>query len=130
MARPIDPARAEARARGDKRYISVRMCPKGHLGERFVVSTACCKCADIKRAERSTGRKSGRPKAPRGKPKPQAHRIVRQQPPRSINITRPVRAAISDYAHSHDARERSDYLNSLIRNITAKVLAYHDEENA
>lgn len=129
MARPNDPAREEARARGDKRYISARMCPRGHLGERFVVSTTCCKCADIKRAERATGRKPGRPKVPRIKPKPQAHRIVQQQRPHSISITRPVRAAMADYAHSLEARQRSEYLDSLIRNVTAKVPSY-DEENA
>jgi hypothetical protein len=105
------------------------MCPKGHLGERFVISTACCKCADIKRAERGTGRKPGRPKVPRIKPKPQAHRIVQRQP-RSISITRPVHDAIADYALSRDARERSDYLDALIRNVTAKVPDCHDEENA
>src|SRR5258708_4720904 len=51
MPRPIDPAREEARQRGEKRYIAARLCPLGHR-ERFVVSPSCCICLEIRQAER------------------------------------------------------------------------------
>lgn len=38
-------ALAEARAKGEKTYISGIPCPKGHNGERYVSSQSCCACA-------------------------------------------------------------------------------------
>lgn len=39
-----DEEAAAARARGEKRYVSRRPCPKGHVGERFVSNYGCVEC--------------------------------------------------------------------------------------
>ncbi len=40
--------RAEAKARGLKRYFTGKACPRGHLAERFVSSPICLECARSK----------------------------------------------------------------------------------
>jgi hypothetical protein len=108
MARPIDPAREQARARGEKRYIAARACPLGHVGERFVISTACCICADIKRVERIGNRKPIKVKVP----KP----IKIAEPVKVIAPSTPIIVrALADYYRTVEARERSRHLDHLIR---------------
>jgi hypothetical protein len=116
MPRPIDPAREAARARGDKRYIAARVCPRGHF-ERYVISAGCCKCADIKRAERL-----GKPVKARAKGVP--HQVSTRQ--HGVNVaaakTRfnrpPFTHALANYQHSPEGRQRSKYLDSLIRKVS------------
>jgi hypothetical protein len=115
MARQADPARAEAKARGEKRYVSARAlgCPKGHVGERFVISTACCKCADIKRAERIAGKSRKPIKVKVPKPiKPEPIKIIAPIP----GMPRIIRA-MADYGRTVEAQERSLYLNSLLTRV-------------
>jgi hypothetical protein len=126
MARLPDPEREAARERGDKRYISAKPCPHGHVGERFVISTACCVCADITRAKRS-GQSFLRSLAKR-KPEPEPE-------PEPVAEVRFRRSAFSrmlmEYHSSQEGRARSRYLNRLIRDLTAiKEVPRYDEENA
>ena len=42
---PLPPSpRDVARAAGLERYVSTQVCPKGHLGERYVATNRCCPC--------------------------------------------------------------------------------------
>jgi hypothetical protein len=127
VPRPIDPAREEARARGDKRYVSSKACPHSHVGERFVISTACCVCADIKRAARL-----GKPvkKTPRQIAERQAEYVEAAK----VRFNRPAFThALAEYHHSQEARARSRYLDRLVKKLTAsaiKKVPKHDKENA
>lgn len=47
-------ARAEAKAAGQKRYLTGNPCPNGHLAERYTSTGSCCKCI-----EESTKRQAG-----------------------------------------------------------------------
>jgi hypothetical protein len=113
------PARVVALAAGEKTFDTGKACSHGHTSPRYVGTGICIRCQEIRNAKRSTGRKPGRPKVKRVKPKAQPHRVV-QSRPRSISIKRPLSAAIADYAHTLEARERSEHLDTLIRNVTAK----------
>lgn len=44
--------RGEARARGDKYYASGTVCPKGHIGKRFVSGSDCFACCSEKSASK------------------------------------------------------------------------------
>lgn len=124
MARPVDPVREEARQLHLTRYISARPCPHGHVGERFTVSTGCCRCGDIARAERL-----GKPSQPRPVkvPKPIAEPIPSS--PSSGRFNNPALArALTDYHLSAEARQRSRYLDQIVRGITASGKVPHVEE--
>ena len=115
MPRPIDPARDEARARRDKRYISTKACPHGHLGERFVISASCCTCADIARAERL-----GDPGKTKVKKKPTPQQHAENIEAAASRFHRPAFVhTLADCNHTIAARERSNHLDSLIKNLTA-----------
>lgn len=101
MVRPIDPAREEARARGDKRYISERACPQSHF-ERFVINAGCYVCQTI--------RQQSTPKPP--KPIKVECASVTPLP----KVSRPEFArALAEYHYSQEGRERSRRLNRLIK---------------
>jgi 5-methylcytosine-specific restriction endonuclease McrA len=52
--------RAEARAKGLKRYFSGEPCGNGHIAERFVCNSMCCECGKLRqRTESWSGRKTG-----------------------------------------------------------------------
>jgi hypothetical protein len=107
MPRAVDIARIEARAAGLTRYISAKPCPQGHVGERFVASTRCCACAGVKSAARV-----------KRKPTQQAVAAMRKADDAKVTPTRKVLArAIAGYGKSVEARDRSEYLDKLIRKI-------------
>ena len=113
MARESEQSLIEARALGLKRYVSARPCPAGHLGERYTISSTCCACADAARAARL-----GNPDRVVHTSKPKPRRTV---PPATFE--RPAfRSALIGETRDHNAKARSDYLDSLIRDFTkAKV---------
>jgi hypothetical protein len=110
MPRAAEPSLIEARERGAKRYTSMRPCPR-HAAplERFTVSTSCCVCAGVKGAERV-----------KAKPKPNQQQVAAIRKADDARVTTPRKAlarALQDYARNPGARERSDYLDDLIRKI-------------
>jgi hypothetical protein len=40
-------AAALARASGERHYLSIRACPKGHVGKRFVSNNGCAECLRV-----------------------------------------------------------------------------------
>jgi hypothetical protein len=110
MPREPEPSLIEARERGAKRYVSALQCSKGHQPplERFTVSTSCCVCAGVKGPERSK------------KPKPNQQQVAAIRKADDARVPTPRKAlarALQDYACNPGARERSDYLDQLIRKI-------------
>jgi hypothetical protein len=107
MARPIDQVREAARVAGDTRYISAKPCPKGHVGERFVISTACCACGDVRRVERK-----GKPIMKRSPKENRAQDIEAAK----ARFNRPAFGrALADYRNSEEAHRHSKYLNDRIK---------------
>jgi hypothetical protein len=115
MPRPADLKREEAKALGLKRYVSsARLCPQGH-SEFYVISAGCCKCS----AERLRKRK----KQPRAK-RPQVSAKVHMEniALAATRFNRPKFIhALTEYAHSAAARQRSAYLDRLTRQMLTKV---------
>lgn len=62
LPRPPNPAWHEASRRGDTRYISDRVCIRGHVGERYVLNGACVVCVKAYSAEYQA--KHPKPKKP------------------------------------------------------------------
>src|SRR5579863_10633946 len=111
MVRPVDPEREAARVRGDTRYISTKPCPKGHVGERFVISTACCTCGDIARARRKGKLIANR--SPKLTSEKQAETIEAPK----VRFNRPVIRALADYGHTVEAQRHSRHLDRLTRQM-------------
>src|SRR5437868_1278285 len=58
--------RAEARERGLTRYFNGNPCPRGHGGERFVSSGACCECSAARvSARQEAARLAREPRIPK-----------------------------------------------------------------
>lgn len=72
-------ALAEARANGEKTYLSGKPCPKGHVGERYVSSQCCCKC----HADRKISRRPNHERALTKK-----HNALRREIARNLGKTR------------------------------------------
>lgn len=101
MSRPPNPARQAARISGEKRYLSSRPCPRGHLA-RWVVGAGCVMCS-AERHRRARERK----------------RLLREaliaEACQSATHRRFPADALAKYRSSELSAEHSRYLDELIR---------------
>lgn len=122
-----DEARIAAQASREKTYQG-KPCAHGHNGWRYTATAICIACNDERNARRKTGNKPGRPPKSATAKKPQPPRKRRPSIPRAQSIARTLSAALADDRHTISARERSDHLDNLTKNLIASKVLLNVEE--
>jgi hypothetical protein len=116
-------SRVAAIAAGERTYFSGKPCPAGHQAPRYAVNGSCTECLRL----RSKAQAEAKGRVPRVA----KQKVAKQKKPAFVKATfvrNPVFEAAHRYSLSIEARERSRYLDGLIKNLTAKK-ARHDQEN-
>jgi hypothetical protein len=134
-----DPARLEALASGAKRYIPTRPCPRGHF-EKYTSTSGCVVCSDESWKARRDAAKALKPKKEKKPTKlsvtafKRTHDANTEAASERFNFKHPVFInSLARDSASAETRERSDYLDRLITDLSAfkkkiERLVPHDTE--